>query len=77
MTISQMFKVLERKGYIYRTPHPSDVRSKAVFLSETGIELMNVAVPMVEKIDDIFFNALGKNMLRFNQCMVELVETNE
>jgi len=36
MTISQMFKVLEARGFIYRKTHSTDVRAKAVDLTPEG-----------------------------------------
>lgn len=77
MTISQMFKVLENKGYIHRTIHATDIRAKAVHLTPMGLELMSRSIPMVAKLDDIFFKVLGKDLARFNKYMVELLNAND
>ena len=77
MTISQMFKVLEAKGYIYRKTHSTDVRAKAVDLTPAGKELMRKAVVTILNVDTKFFQALGKYTPRFNRCLVELLEAND
>jgi len=77
MTISQMFKVLEAKGYIYRTPHATDVRAKAVNLTPEGKELMTKAVQTIWEEDSKFFKSLGKNTVRFNKYLYELLKAND
>ena len=77
MTISQMFKVLEAKGYIYRKTHSTDIRAKAVDLTPEGKELMRKAVITILNVDTKFFQALGKNSPRFNRCLVELLRAND
>ena len=77
MTISQMFKVLEAKGYIYRTTHSTDIRAKAVALTSTGKELMHNAIVTILNVDAKFFQSLGKNIPRFNNCLLDLLKANE
>ncbi|MDR2805008.1 MAG: MarR family transcriptional regulator [Dysgonamonadaceae bacterium] len=77
MTISQMFKVLEKQGYIYRTTHATDIRAKAVYLTQQGIDLMHKAIPIVVQVNTKFFQILGKNLPRFNSYMVELLNAND
>ncbi|MDR0542184.1 MAG: MarR family transcriptional regulator [Dysgonamonadaceae bacterium] len=77
MTISQMFKVLEKKGYIYRTAHESDIRAKSVNLTEEGKELITQAIITITNADNKFFKVLGKNLKSFNKCMVELLNAND
>ena len=77
MTISQMFKVLEAKGYIYRKAHSTDVRAKAVDLTPEGKELMRKAVITILHVDTKFFRGLGKSIHRFNRCLIDILGTNE
>jgi DNA-binding MarR family transcriptional regulator len=77
MTISQMFKVLEKLGYIYRTQHSTDVRAKAVYLTPEGMNLMEKAIPIIYKLNDKFFKILGRNLPRFNSYMLELLKAND
>ena len=77
MTVSQIFKVLEKKGYIYRTTHPNDVRAKSVTLTPAGIELMDKAVKTIHDVDAKFFKILGKNTLRFNRQLHSLLKAND
>ena len=77
MTISQIFKVLEAKGYIFRTKHPTDVRAKIVNLTEKGNDLVNRAFITICDVDAKFFKILGKTTNRFNKCLYGLLLTNE
>jgi len=77
MTISQMLKNLEAKGYVYRTIHSVDVRAKAVHLTQRGKELLNDAIKTIFDADAKFFHTLGKNIKHFNYCMYELLKAND
>ena len=77
MTISQVFKVLETKGYIARKRHSIDVRAKSVALTQEGKDLMTKAVATVVEVDNRFFKILGKNIGRFNAYLVELLKAND
>ena len=77
MTISQMFKVLESRGYIYRTTHATDVRAKAVNLTQEGKELMHKAIDTIWEVDAKFFQSLGKNTDRFNSYLLDLFKAND
>jgi DNA-binding MarR family transcriptional regulator len=77
MTISQVFKVLEKKGYIYRKTHSTDVRAKSVNLTQQGKELMNEAVNTIFNVDSKFFKVLGKNIAHFNNYLVTLLKEND
>ena len=77
MTISQIFKVLEAKGYIYRTKHPKDIRAKIVCLTKEGNELMHKAISTIWEVDKKFFTTLGKNSKRFNSYLYDLLISND
>ena len=77
MTISQIFKVLEAKGYILRTKHPKDIRSKIVSLTKEGYNLMCDAFKTIWDVDAKFFSILGKNTGRFNNQLLELLKEND
>jgi len=77
MTISQIFKVLEAKGYIYRTKHPTDIRAKVINLTQEGKDLMHEAFQTIWDVDAVFFRTLGKNSDRFNSFLYELLKAND
>lgn len=77
MTISQIFKVLEAKGLIVRTKHPTDVRAKIVSLTDEGNELIIRAFKTIWDVDAKFFKILGKNSNRFNSYLYDLLIANE
>jgi len=76
MTISQMLKVLESKGYIYRTTHLTDVRAKVVNLTDPGKNLVNRVMKTTYDLNDKFFHVLGKDLDHFNRCMAKLLKAN-
>jgi len=77
MTVSQIFKVLEGKGYVLRTKHPNDVRAKVVNMTKEGKELMDEAFKTIWDVDARFFKILGKNNKNFNRLLYELLKMNE
>ena len=77
MTISQIFKVLESKGYILRTKNPTDIRAKIVSLTKEGNDLMHKAFKTIWEVDSKFFSALEKDTIYFNNCLFELLNANE
>jgi DNA-binding MarR family transcriptional regulator len=77
MTISQLLKVMEAKGYIMRQTHSTDVRAKCIHLTQHGKDLMNESVITIAKLNANFFKILGKNLPRFNQFMNEVLNAND
>jgi DNA-binding MarR family transcriptional regulator len=59
-TTSQIIKGLEQKNFIKRD-QSSDGRAKNVALTTKGTEILNFALPAVEKADALFFNPLTKH----------------
>ena len=78
MTISQVFKVLEKKNYILRKTNSADIRAKSVTLTNEGEALMQKAVVTIASADAKFFNILGKeNTKLYNKFMVDLINDND
>jgi DNA-binding MarR family transcriptional regulator len=59
MSVSQIIRGLEDKGYLARTENPNDTRANAVRLLPKGVEAVKMALPVVEKIDEDFFGVLS------------------
>jgi DNA-binding MarR family transcriptional regulator len=78
MTISQTFKVLEKRGYVYRKTNSSDVRAKSVFLTPEGEEVVRKTAPAVMAADSRFFGSLeGVDIKKFNSYMLGLLRSND
>jgi len=77
VTISQMLKVLEAKGYVSRKVNSTNVRAKSVELTPKGEELMIMAMKTIYDVNAKFFGILGKNIKHFNCYMSELVLGND
>lgn len=55
---SQVLRSLEEKGYIKRHRREGDERSKFPKLTPLGVKIIEKAIPIVEKVDEIFFGKL-------------------
>jgi DNA-binding MarR family transcriptional regulator len=76
MTVSQIFKVLESKGLIYRQQHPTDIRAKIVNLTDEGNKLMHKAFKTIWDVDEKFFRILEQDEKYFNSLLYELIKSN-
>ena len=76
MTVSQVLKLLLKKGLVELREHPQDSRAKVVFLTDIGRERMNQALPLVEAIDQTYFGQLGIQVSDFNRLLLKLEEND-
>jgi len=74
MTVSQILNLLEKNDFVKRKEHSRDTRAKAVILNKKGEEILQKAVPLVEKIDEIFFEKLDTDEEQFKHFLVRLHE---
>ena len=72
MSVSQIIRGLEKNEFIKRTTNPKDSRANAVILLPKGQEMVRLALPVVEKIDDDFFGALKEDETVFRQYLNQL-----
>ena len=57
MTVSQIVRVLEKKGFIDRSAAADDARAKAVRLTAAGATALAAALPRIDELDTGFFAA--------------------
>ena len=74
MTVSQILNLLEKNDLVKRKEHSRDTRAKAVILNKKGEEALQKAVPLVEKIDEIFFEKLDTDEEQFKHFLARLNE---
>ena len=77
MTVSQIIRLLVKKGLIMREVHPKDSRANIILLTDTGLQKVNQALPLVESIDQAFFGKLENNTETLNQLLMELEAEND
>ena len=77
MTVSQIIRLLVKKGLIMREVHPKDSRANIILLTDTGLQKVNQALPLVEGIDQVFFGKLGNNTEILNQLLIKLEAEND
>lgn len=73
MSVSQIIRGLEDKGYLVRTNNPNDTRANAVRLLPKGQEIVKIALPVIERIDDNFFGVLSANEKTFRELLRQLL----
>ena len=77
MTVSQIIRLLVKKGLIMREVHPKDSRANIILLTEQGLQKVNQALPLVEGIDQAFFGKLEDKTEILNQLLIELETAND
>lgn len=76
MTTSQILRLLEKKQYIQRKQHPTDTRAKIIVLTESGQEKVNQGLPLIEKIDQLYFGNLESELPYFMKALHKLSSFN-
>lgn len=69
---SQVLRALEKKGFIERHKRNGDERSKFPRLTKSGAELVEQALPLVETVDQKFFDKLGQDMSKCIKILQKL-----
>ena len=77
MTVSQIIRLLVKKELIMREAHPKDSRANIILLTDTGLQKVNQALPLVEGIDQAFFGKLEDKTEILNQLLIELEAEND
>ena len=77
MTVSQIIRLLVKKGLIMREVHPKDSRANIILLTDMGLQKVNQALPLVESIDQAFFGKLKNKTELLNQLLIELETEND
>ncbi len=69
---SQVLRLLEKKGHIFRFTKPGDERAKHPKLTPKGTQLLKKVLPEVEKTDALFFGKLEKDQKNFIHMLKQL-----
>ena len=77
MTVSQIIRLLVKKGLIIREVHPKDSRANIILLTDMGLQKGNQALPLVEGIDQAFFGKLENKTEVLNQLLMKLEAEND
>lgn len=74
MSVSQIFVLIEKKGWVERRAHSRDTRANSVVLTQEGVKKMVQALPIVEEVDIRFFGSLGHKEQDFRCYLDALVK---
>ena len=72
MTVSSVLRLLEKKNLITRITHPKDTRANKIEMTSEGEQIIHVAIPIVEAVDDEFFFDDDKKNMKFIELLKEL-----
>lgn len=72
MTVSSIIKKLEQSGLVVRKISKKDPRANTIYLTKKGEKKLECAIPIVEKIDDIFFSSLNDDETFFREKLLTL-----
>lgn len=70
---SQIVRSLEKRGYIKRSAIQSDLRAKSLTLTAQGVKKVELAIPLVEEIDRLFFQKLSTKLGPFTKLLQQLI----
>ena len=73
--LNYLLRELERLGYLKREPHPDDLRSKRIVLTERGIAAVGVIREAVAEMEAAWEQQLGRK--RFAQLRNLLLELQQ
>ena len=75
VTLSQIITLLEKKEFLKREKNEGDQRANSIILTKQGEEMVRQALPKVEKVDEEFFEILGKDKEHFRNSIRTLLST--
>jgi MarR family transcriptional regulator, organic hydroperoxide resistance regulator len=74
--IARMLLSLEKKGYIYRTPHETDRRSLRVYLTETGKKLESELFPPSIEAYKYAFRGISEEEKKQFKAILDKIQHN-
>ncbi|HHY73605.1 MAG TPA: MarR family transcriptional regulator [Bacillus bacterium] len=73
MMVSDVVRTLETKGFMCRSKNPLDKREIILSPTEEGSIKVNMALPIVENVDDQFFSRIKGEQQSFNKILLSLL----
>lgn len=75
-TATGILKLMEKKGFLTREPHPSDARLKRLVLTEKGITLQLAIIDNLEEIEHKLKSGLNPEQLDTFFEVIHLIKRN-
>ncbi|PAQ16138.1 MarR family transcriptional regulator [Bacillaceae bacterium SAOS 7] len=74
MMVSDVVRTLQTKGLMERSKNPQDKREILLTPTKEGTEKVKVALPVVEGVDQKFFEVLKNAQTDFNEHLLKLLD---
>lgn len=75
MMVSKNLRLLEKRGYMAREPHPDDRRANQIRLTVTGQRVLRRAFAISAKAQATFFYVVGNDWARVNEQLRHLIHS--
>jgi DNA-binding MarR family transcriptional regulator len=72
MMTSQVLRTLEVAGLVRRDRDPLDTRARTLAITDAGDAKLQAALPLLDQVDDAFFDVLGRKEDRFVKVLRKL-----
>jgi len=72
MMTSQVLRALEASGLVRRDRDPLDTRARTLAITPAGAAKLEAARPLLDQVDDSFFDVLGRREERFVKSLRKL-----
>ncbi|MCJ7983229.1 winged helix DNA-binding protein [Priestia sp. OVL9] len=73
MMISDVVRTIETKGLLERSKNPLDKREILLSITAEGKNKVKQGIPIVEKVDEQFFNNIKDTQEDFNEMLHSLL----
>jgi DNA-binding MarR family transcriptional regulator len=77
MTVSQIVRALEKKGFVRRVPHPADSRANSVSLTSAGDKALKDSLGIAARAREEFFAPIGLKTGMLNRILTQLIEFHQ
>lgn len=74
-TITEQIHILERKGYVIRTPYEKDRRAKRLVATDKAYEMHEVFMDSIQKVDEYIFDGMNDiERVAFRKLLLEVYD---
>ncbi|PKG51069.1 MarR family winged helix-turn-helix transcriptional regulator [Olleya sp. 1-3] len=73
MMVSKILRTLQKNGLVERKEHETDTRAKCVFLTDKGVEILQKALEIKNKSNELFFENVTDKQ-QFSKELQQIIE---
>ena len=77
MTVSQIVRALEKKGFVSRVPHPGDSRANSLSLTPAGHNALKESLSIATRAREEFFAPIRSKEGMLKRVLAQLIEFHQ